>query len=120
MKNNPNTAEFMRDLIKTRASGQFKKDFFQASFKNYFNSGEYFDSISRIISELQNASGNIPENFISFYAENKDLLYKDIKDNMVPRLFLADYVFIHKYNLDENDIAKSIYSQICYHFRIPE
>jgi len=88
MRNNVETAEFMTDLIISKAGGFTKKDFFLISFSHYFKAGNYSDiQISQMVSNFQSPSGNIPDNFISFYMKNKDLLYSDIKNGLVPNLF---------------------------------
>ena len=120
MQNNAFMAEFMSDMFKAKSGGFTKKDFFRKSFSQYFKSGEYSNElVSRMVSELQNPSGNIPENFIAFYNENKKLLYEDIKNNLIPSMYLADSDFSEKYTLEGENLADSIYFIICKNLRIP-
>lgn len=120
MQNTQEFSNFSHDIIKARAGGFTKKDFFRKSFYHYFNTGEYSDEqVSRMVSAFQCPSGNIPENFIAFYNENKKLLYEDIEKHLIPNMYFADTDFIENHNFTEETLADDIYYKICVCLRIP-
>ncbi len=120
MKNTEEFSALMSDLFFSKAGGFTKKDFFRNSFPHYFNAGNYSDNkISHMVSEFQSPIGNIPDNFIAFYNNNKNYLYEDIQNHLIPNMYFADTDLIENHNFTEETLADDIYHKICVCLRIP-